>query len=277
MGNGLVCALVLVVALPTSDAKNTDRYHNARSCWLWCLPMVVPPGTTKRWVNPSPAHPGATLVVHGGFLVDDGRTRHLQHRARTLGFADLRGFLQARSDAGLSVPQLATELGATPWTVKQALTRAGVKLPPRPQQLARQRRHATEQRLTARAAQLGFTDVQAYLADRLLARGWLLGDVTAELGAHRVTVRRLMDQHGIERTRRTPRELAAGERGRRVQSAAWQASRGARLAELGFPDLAAYLACRYVEQRWSVRSMRAELRVGRRWLVAELARLGLRH
>jgi hypothetical protein len=80
------------------------------------------PSTTKRWVNPSPAHSGATLVVQGGFLVDDGRTRHLERRAQRLGFADLRSFLQARSDTGLSVPQLATELGVTPWTVKQALT-----------------------------------------------------------------------------------------------------------------------------------------------------------
>jgi hypothetical protein len=52
--------------------------------------------------------------------------------------------------------------------------------------------------------------------------------------------------------------------------------RAARLAELGFPDLAGYLQSRYVEQGWSVRRIRTELRVGRRWLVAELARLGLR-
>lgn len=54
--------------------------------------------------------------------------------------------------------------------------------------LAHQRRHATDQRLTARATQLGFIDVQAYLADRLGVRAWPLAEVTAELGAHRVTV-----------------------------------------------------------------------------------------
>ncbi|HEV8651624.1 MAG TPA: hypothetical protein VG276_20080 [Actinomycetes bacterium] len=42
---------------------------------------------------------------------------------------------------------------------------------------------------------------------------------------------------------------------------AWQARRAARLAELGFADLAAYLQARYVEQGWSVKRMRAELRV----------------
>jgi hypothetical protein len=206
-------------------------------------------------------------------VVDDGRTRHLEQRARRFGFADLCGYLQARCDAGLSLPRLAAELEVSQWTVKQALRQDGVRLLPRAERLARQRRHATDQRLAARAAQLGFPDITAYLADRLLVRGWLLADVTAELGTHRVTVRPLMDQHGIRRTRRTPRELAAGERGRRAQSVCWQTRRAARLAELGFQDLTAYLQRRHVEQGWSVRRMRAELRVGRNWLRAEMARL----
>jgi AraC-like DNA-binding protein len=209
-------------------------------------------------------------------VVDDGHTRHLNQRARALGFADLPGYLQARCDAGLSIPRLAVELGVTPWMVKQQLTQAGVTLRPRAERLARQRRHATQQRLAAQATQLGFGDLRGYLADRLLVRGWRLAEVAAELGAHRRTVRRLLDEHGIRRTRRTPREQAASERGRQAQAAAWQVRRAERLAELGFPDLATYFACRYVEQGWSVRRMRAELRVGRHWLVAELARLGLR-
>jgi hypothetical protein len=143
------------------------------------LPIAGCPGTTKGWVNPSPAHSGATLVVDGGFVVDDGRTRHLEQRTRALGFADLRGYLQARSDGGLSIPRLAAELGVTQWTTKQALTQAGVQLPPRPQRLARQRRHATDQRLAARAAELGFADLRAYLADRLITR------VAACRGHHR--------------------------------------------------------------------------------------------
>jgi hypothetical protein len=59
-----------------------------------------------------------------------------------------------------------------------------------------------------------------------------------------------------------------------VQAVGWQARRAARLAELGFEDLAAYLRARQVEQGWSVKRMRAELGVGRRWLVGELTRLG---
>jgi AraC-like DNA-binding protein len=123
---------------------------------------------------------------------------------------------------------------------------------------------------------LGFADVGAYLVDRILEQRWLLADVAAELGAHRVTVRWLLDRYGIRRVRRTPAERAASYRGRRVQAVSWQARRAARLAELGFADLAAYLKARHVAQGWSVKRMRAELGVGRRWLVGELARLGLR-
>jgi hypothetical protein len=58
-----------------------------------------------------------------------------------------------------------------------------------------------------------------------------------------------------------------------VQAVGWQARLTARLAELGFEDLATYLRVRQVEQGWSVKRMRAELGVGRRWLVGELTRL----
>jgi hypothetical protein len=131
------------------DAVNTGRYQSQRLCRSDDLPVVVPPGTTKRWVNHPPAQTPRELVIHGGFVVDGGRTRHLQRRARALGFTDLRGYLEAGSDASQSAPQLATELGVSERTVKQALTWAGVQLPPRAERLARQRRHATQQRLAA--------------------------------------------------------------------------------------------------------------------------------
>ncbi len=51
---------------------------------------------------------------------------------------------------------------------------------------------------------------------------------------------------------------------------------GGAAAELGFAGLSGYLQVRYVEQRWPIKRMRAELRVGRNWLVADMARLGLR-
>jgi AraC-like DNA-binding protein len=216
------------------------------------------------------------LVLAGGFVVDDGRTRRLKERARVLGFEDLAAYLQTRCDAGASVPWIATELGVRDWQVQAALARSGVRLASRPQRLAQQRRRHTEQRIAARVAALGFTSVRAYLIDRVVEQAWLLAEVAAELAAHRRTVRRLLERHGIRRVRRTAMERAAAESGRRVQSVGWRARRAARLAELGFADLAAYLKVRHVEQGWSVKRMRAELGVGRRWLVGELTRLGLR-
>jgi hypothetical protein len=209
-------------------------------------------------------------------VVDGGRDRHLEKRARELGFCGLWGHLQARCDAGHSIPRIAAELGVHDWQVTAALLRLGVRLAPRPQRLAAQRRQHTEERIAARVAELGFADVGAYLLDRVVERAWLLAEVAAELGAHRLTVRRLLDRHGIRRVRRTAAERAAADAGLRVQAVSWQARRTGRLAELGFADLAGYLKARRVEQGWPVRRMRAELGVGRRWLVGELERLGLR-
>jgi AraC-like DNA-binding protein len=216
------------------------------------------------------------LLLHGGFIVNDGRTRRLERHARGLGFADLRGFLQTRCDCGHSVSALAHELGVSEWTVTKALATLGITLPPRPERLARQRRRFAQERIATRVAALGFAAVGAYLEDRLLGREWLLVDVAAELAANRRTVRRLMQQTGVKRVRRTVRQRAVAERGRRVQSVSWQARRAARLAELGFADLAEYLQRRYLEQGWSIKRMRAELGVGRSWLVTQMGRLGIR-
>jgi len=200
----------------------------------------------------------------------------LERHVRDLGYADLHSYLQVRSDTGHSVPGLAKELGVSEWAVTEALTAQGVVLPSRPQRLAMQRRRYAQERIAKRVAELGFADVRAYLADRLIEREWLLADVAAELGAHRGTVRRLMEQAGVRRCRRTARQVAAAERGRQVQSVSWEARRAARLAELGFADLPSYLQARYVDQRWPVKRMRADLRVGRNWLVDQMTRLGFR-
>ncbi len=240
------------------------------------IAVALSGGTGNAWASPQPAETGRRLVLAGGFVVDGGRDRLLQERAGAHGFDDLRGYRQARCDAGHSIPRIAAELGVPDWQVQEALTRLAVRLAPRRQRLAAQRRRHTEQRIATRVAELGFADVGDYLADRVVQQGWLLAEVAAELAAHRVTVRRLLDCFGIRRVRRTPRERVAAGAGRRVQAVGWQARRAARLAELGFADLAGYLRARHVEQGWSVKWMRAELGVGRRWLVGELARLGLR-
>jgi hypothetical protein len=238
--------------------------------------IAVSGGTANAWATPQAAQTSRRLVLEGGFAVDGGRDRRLEERAGALGFDDLGAYLQARCDAGYSVPQLAADLGVRDWQVQAVLARLGVRLAPRPQRLAAQRRRYTQERIAARVAALGFTEVPAYLVDRVGERGWLLEEVAAELAAHRLTVRRLLDRHGIRRVRRTRAERVAAASCRRVQAAGWQARRAARLAELGFADLGAYLKARHVAQGWSVKRMRAELRVGRGWLVGELARLGLR-
>ena len=240
------------------------------------FPVVVPGVTGNAWAIPRPAETPRRLVLEGGFAVDDGRHRRLDERARVLGFDELPSYMQARCDAGFSVPRIASELEVREWQVQAALARSGVRLASRRQRLAAQRRRYTEERIADRVAALGFVDIGAYLADRVVQRGWLLAEVAAELAAQRVTVRRLLDRYGIRRVRRTPAERAASESGRRVQAVGWQARRAARLAELGFQDLAGYLYARQVEQGWSVKRMRAELGVGRRWLVGEMRRLGLR-
>jgi hypothetical protein len=240
------------------------------------LPIVVPGGTGNARATPQAAETPRRLVLEGGFAVDGGRDRHLKERLGALGFDGFRAYLQVRCDAGHSVPRIAAELGVGDWQVQAALARLAVRLAPRRQRLAAQRRRYTEERIAARVAALGFADVQAYLLDRVVERSWLLVEVAAELAAHRLTVRRLLDRYGIRRVRRTPAERAAADAGLGVQAVSWQARRDGRLAELGFADLAGYLWVRRVEQGWSVRRMRAELHVGRRWLVDELARLGLR-
>ncbi len=161
------------------------------------------------------------------------------------------------------------------WTMTKALATLGIVLPPRPQRLALQRRHHAEQQITRRVVQLGFHDLHAYLTDRVLHRQWPQAAVAAELGTHLVRVRDLIGQAGVRRAGPTARQRAVAQRARQVQAAVWQAPRAARVADLGFPDLAAYLECR-VGQGWSIRRIRAELAVSRSWLAAEMVRLGYR-
>ncbi len=90
------------------------RDHRGNALVITSLPVVVGGGTGNAWANPQPAQTPRRLVIGGGFVVDGGRDRHLQERARVLGFGNLRTHLrthlQARCDAGSSVPRIASEL-----------------------------------------------------------------------------------------------------------------------------------------------------------------------
>ncbi len=71
--------------------------------------------------------------------------------------------------------------------VRRLVGQAGIQRSPQPIRSARQRRRATDQRLTQRAAQLGFASLRAYLVDRVTQKAWPLTQVADELGIDRNT------------------------------------------------------------------------------------------
>ena len=86
-----------------------------------------------------------------------GEQRRLHDRAYTLGFADLDSYLVARCQHDASLTQLAGELHTTPIDViRHLIDQAGIHRSSPKVRSARQRRRATDQRLTKRAGQLGF-------------------------------------------------------------------------------------------------------------------------
>ncbi len=233
------------------------------------------PGTPSACITPPAAQTLHRLTVSGGFTVLDAQQRRLRNRAMELGFTDLRAYLVARcQQQGLT--ELAQELDTTTTVIRGTLNHVGLTPPPQPELSAQGRRRSTDQRLTAQAAQLGFPDLETYLTDRIIGQQWPLARVATELGTHLRTVRRLLDHYQIRRTRQTAAQQEVRARARGAQAMVWQAQRQARLAQLGFTDLASYLHCRVIEEGWSIRRIRAELRVGRAWLVGQIDQFGLR-
>jgi len=153
------------------------------------------------WGGPSASH----LLVKGGFTVVDRQQRRLHDRAHTLGFTDLAGYLMARCQDDASLAQLAGELHTTIDVIRCLIDEAGIHRCSPKVRSARQRRRTTDQRLTKRAAKLGFADLGAYLADRVAQRAWTLVQVASELGIDRNTVRDRLDRHGLRRTEWTAR------------------------------------------------------------------------
>jgi hypothetical protein len=94
---------------------------------------------------------------------------------------------------------------------------------------ARHRRRTTDQQLAARAVELGFPSLWAYLADRAVTQRWSPRSLVCTQ-PRRAT---RLDQHGLPRRRATVRPRRATQR----QLACWAATRQARLTALGFADL----------------------------------------
>jgi AraC-like DNA-binding protein len=145
------------------------------------------------------------LVLSGGFTVLDRRQRRLHDRAHTLGFTDLGSYLVARCQHDASLAQLAGELHTTIDVVRRLIAQAGIQRSSPKVRSARQRRHATDQRLTERAGELGFADLGAYLADRVAEQAWTLVQIADELGVDSNTVRDRLNASGVRRIRQTER------------------------------------------------------------------------
>src|SRR6266508_5674885 len=169
------------------------------SCWV--LRGGGAPGTPNAWEPPPPAPTHCQLTISGGFTVIDPQQRHLHDRAIAHGFADLAGYLTARCQQHTSLARLASELGITTVVARRLLDHADLTPPPRRLSSARQRRDTTDQRLAARAAELGFVSLQAYLVDRVTRQPWPLPQIASELGIDRNTVRDRLERHGLRRTK----------------------------------------------------------------------------
>jgi hypothetical protein len=135
--------------------------------------------------------------VRGGFTPLPPYQWALDRRARVLGYAGLRAYLEGRyTHAGHSLPQLAAELGSGVWLVRAAMDVYRVPRSPGPQAKGRARQAASDRHATARARALGFADLGAYLLDRYARRAWPLPRLADELGCGIRVVRRLLAEHG---------------------------------------------------------------------------------
>jgi hypothetical protein len=153
-----------------------------------------------------PAAPGSCrLRIKGGFAVVDRQQRRLHHRAPTLGFADLDTYLAARCQDHASVAQLASELHTTIDVIRRLIDQAGMHRSPRTVLSACQRRLATDRHLTERAGQLGFADLEAYLADRAAQRAWPLPPGRRRAGCGPQHRQRRLNACGLRRTKPTVR------------------------------------------------------------------------
>ncbi len=89
--------------------------------------------------------------------------------------------------------------------IRRLIDEAAIHRTPPKVRSASQRRRATDQHLAARAAQLGFASLQAYLVDRVTRRALRLTQVADELGIDRNSVRDRLDRHGLRRTKQIAR------------------------------------------------------------------------
>src|SRR5215216_80804 len=74
--------------MPRGAGRGAAAPADTRPNPVWCWAIAPSPGMTRAWVNLLPAETLGQLVVHGGFVLDDGCIGRLQQRACRLGFPD---------------------------------------------------------------------------------------------------------------------------------------------------------------------------------------------
>jgi hypothetical protein len=129
-------------------------------------------GTQAAWVTTphvaSPAATGRRLIIRAGFPADSPDRRRLEDRARALGFADLAPYLADRYlDHGHILLAIAHELGVTIHIVRGLRDALGIQPHGGIRARGRWQPAASDQRATARAAELGFASLREYLTDPL--------------------------------------------------------------------------------------------------------------
>ena len=125
-----------------------------------------------------------------------------------------------------------------------------------------------QRRLRDRARTLGFADLGSYLAARSQP-DVDVAQLASELDTTVEVIGRLLGQAGL---RRRPREASRASRRRHATDQRLQA----RVVQLGFPGLRAYLDDRVAGQAWSLAQVAGELGSNARTIRNRLDRCGLR-
>jgi DNA-binding NtrC family response regulator len=126
-----------------------------------------------------------------------------------------------------------------------------------------------QRRLHGRAHTLGFPDLHSYLVARC-QQDASLTQLASELHTTRDVVCRLIDEASIDRSSSKVRSARARRR-------ATDQHLTKRARQLGFADLAAYLADRVTQRAWTLVQVADELGVDRHTVRDRLNAHGLRH
>ena len=169
------------------------------------------------------------------------------------GFADIGGFVRARTAEGESLAAISRAAGLH----KDWLSRHLADLDPAAAADAATMRdvarHADDERWTELARAAGFADAAAYLRHRHAEQHWSVNQIAAEARMSYHAVAAAMARHGVPRLAHAATRHAARERADQVA------------AGLGFADVASYVSARR-QAGWTWLAMAAEAGQPQTWL-----------